>query len=128
MATAGMLSAAILLAPGCTEDMRAEKADDPVRGAAFRSLAARDHLLSCPGSAGRRETRFHQSRLEELKQLAARKPAGAALWLGENDWAGVARYSDRPPCAVGEAAYAEALSAFSAALDRLARAIADHRE
>lgn len=127
-ATAGAITAAVLLAPGCGSDGQASTdTDEPVRRAAFRSLAARDFLLTCPAGAGRRETRYHAERFEELKQLAVRKGAGNAIWLGENDWVGVARYGDREPCLAGEEAYAQALAAYSAALDRLAGAIADHR-
>ena len=77
------------------------------------------------GGPGRPETRRQSERFEELKQFAARKHAGQAVWLGENDWAAVARYSDREPCAPGEESYREALAAYSGALDRLAARIAD---
>ena len=126
-ATAGMLSAAVLLAPGCGEDERKSgAAAEPVRRASFRSLAARDYLASCPGAAQRAETARQAERLEELKQLAIRKDAGRAIWLGENDWAAVSRYSDREPCPPGEEAYGEALAAFSGTLDELAGRLADH--
>jgi len=123
-ATAGMLSAAVLLAPGCGPSSETTPSrDEPVRRANFRSLAARDYLATCPGSALRSETRRQLDRLEELKQLAARKDAGHAIWLGDNDWAGVARYSAREPCPAGEAAYGDALAAFSGTLDVLAARI-----
>ena len=125
-ATAGMLSAAVLLSPGCGGEP--EKASvEPVRRASFRSLAARDFLLTCPGAARRAETVRQAQRLEELKQLAIRKEAGQAVALGENDWGAVARYSDREPCPPGEEAYGEALAAFSATLDDFARRVAEHR-
>ena len=127
-AAAGAITAAVLLAPGCADDAPAPKAkEEPVRRAAFRSLAARDFLLTCPAGAERRETRYHAGRFDELKQLAARKGAGNAVWLGENDWAAVSRYGEREACESGEEAYTEALAAYSAALDRLAGAIAEYR-
>lgn len=127
-ATAGAITAAVLLAPGCGGAAPGAKdEDEPVRRAAFRSLVARDFLLTCPAGAGRRETEYHVGRFDELKLLAARKGAGNAVWLGENDWAGLSRYGDREPCAAGEEAYAQALAAYSAALDRLAGAIAEDR-
>jgi hypothetical protein len=128
-ATAGMLSAAVLLSTGCdsaSESRQSEK-EEPVRRAAFRSLGARDFLASCPGGSARSETRFQLGRFEELKQLAARKGAGQAIWLGENDWAGVSRYGDREPCAPGEDAYGEALAAYGSTLDTLAARIAEYR-
>ena len=126
---AGML-VAILLAPGCGEEKEASSASpmEPLRRATFRTLAARDFLASCPAGAARAETLPQIRRLEELKQLAIRKQAGRAIWLGENDWAGVARYSDREPCEPGEEAYREALAAFSGTLGELAGRIAEYRE
>lgn len=127
-AAAGALSAAVLLAPGCGSDAPApEDRDEPVRRASFRSLAARDFLLTCPAGAGRLETAYHAGRLDELRQLAGRKGAGRAVALGENDWAAVSRYDEREPCVAGDAAYAQALAAYSATLDRLAGAIAEYR-
>jgi len=127
-ATAGMLSAAVLLAPGCGGGSPSGPgaADEPLRRASFRSLAARDFLVTCPGGASRPETIRQIGRLGELKQLAARKQAGHAVWLGENDWAAVARYSDREPCEAGEEAYGQALAAFSGTLDALAARIAEY--
>jgi len=126
-AAAGMVSAAVLLAPGCGGAPSADGASaEPVRRASFRSLAARDFLVTCPGGAARPETLRQGARLEELKQLAIRKSAGQAIWLGENDWTAVARYRDREPCQPGEEAYGQALAAFSATLDELAGRIADH--
>ena len=126
---AGML-VAILLAPSCSEDKESGSADpmEPLRRATFRTLAARDFLASCPGGPARAETLPQVRRLEELKQLAIRKNAGRAIWLGENDWAGVARYSNREPCEPGEEPYREALAAFSGTLDSLAGRIAEYRE
>ena len=126
-ATAGMLSAAALLSPGCGGEKAPDgEAAEPVRRATFRSLAARDFLLTCPGAARRAETARQSERLEQLKQLAIRKDAGRAIWLGEADWAGVSRYRDREPCPPGEEAYGEALAAYSGTLDTLAGRIADY--
>ena len=120
-----MLSAAMLIAPGCGE-APSGPGGEPVRRASFRSLAARDFLAGCPGAAARAETLQQADRLEQLKELAVRKGAGQAIWLGGNDWAAVARYQDREPCLPGEQAYGEALAAFSATLDELAARIADY--
>lgn len=122
-ATAGMLSAAVMLGPGCGPDTGAETAD-PVRGAAFRALAARHFLRTCPGAQARPQTHYQERRLQELKQLGLRKD-GRAIALAENDWAGVSSYADRDGCAEGEAAYMAALSRLSASLDQLAARIAD---
>ena len=57
-AAAGMVSAAILFAPGCGGGSENKaSASDPVRRDGYRSLAARDFLLGCPGSPARLETR-----------------------------------------------------------------------
>lgn len=127
-ATAGMVSAAVLMMPGCGAEPDAGGSGDPLRRASFRSLAAREFLATCPGAAGRPETMREAARLEELKQLAVRKGAGRAIGLGENDWAAVARYSDREPCQAGGEAYLDALAAFSGTLDDLARRIAEYRQ
>ncbi len=128
-AAAGMLSAAVLLSPGCDSPApsRQADADEPVRRASFRSLAARDFLISCPSGAGRAETAREAARLAELRGLAVRKGAGRAVVLGENDWAGMSRYADREACEPGEAAFGEALAAYSGTLDELAGRIADYR-
>ena len=127
-ATAGMLSAAVLMAPGCGSSSAPDQARaEPVRRASFRSLVARDFLISCPGSAGRSETAFQSARLDELKQLAIRKGAGRAIGLGENDWAAVSRYDEREPCLAGEEAYGEALAEFGGTLDALAARIAEYQ-
>jgi hypothetical protein len=127
-ATAGMVSAAVLLAPGCGGSPSDRPQDsDPLRQASFRSLAARDFLASCPGAAARSDTLQQVQRLEELKQLAVRKGAARAVALGENDWAAVARYDERERCEPGEEAYGEAMAAFSQTLDTLARRIAEYR-
>ena len=124
-ATAGMVSAAVLLAPGCdTAPAPNPSRDEPVRRANFRSLAALDYLESCPGGATRAETRHQLGRHDELVQLAARKGAGQAIWLGRNDWAAVERFDEREPCPPGEDAFGEALAAFSGTLDELAARIA----
>jgi len=128
-ATAGMLSAAVLLAPGCGQtERKASSNDEPVRRAAFRSMIARDFLASCPGAGARPETARQAQRHAELKQLGARKGAGHALWLGENDHGGLARHDDRRPCAAGEAAYRGALGGYGATLDALAGRIAEYRQ
>ena len=93
---AGMASAAMLLAPGCgTAPKSNSSADEPVRRANFRSLVARDFLLSCAGASARGETRTAMARHEELKQLGVGAEAGHALALGENDWAGLKRHERR---------------------------------
>ena len=126
--TAHMLTAAMLLAPGCGErPAQAPSRDEPLRRAGFRSLAARDLVVSCPDAGRRREVAYQAARHEELKQLAARTGAGAAIALGENEWAGVSRHSRRERCASGEAAYRQALAAYSGALDTLAERIAEPR-
>ena len=126
-AATSMLSAAVLLAPGCgSSSDTSPSRDEPVRRATFRSLAARDFLATCSGGAQRLETVRQADRFEELKRLVARKEAGEAIWLGENDWAGVARYSERERCLPGEEAYGEALAAYAGTLDTLAGRIADY--
>ena len=125
---AALLSAAVLIGPGCGSSVPSRSADrqEPVRRASFRSLAARDFLTSCPGAAARRETAYQMARLEELKQLAARNGAGRAVALGENEWAGLGRYASRQPCAAGEPAFRRAIANFGQALDALAAHIADY--
>ena len=128
-ATAGMLSAAILMSPGCERrgEHKAASADEPVRRALYLSLIARDHLLSCPGGAARSETLAETGRFEELRQLALRKGADQAIWLGENDFAAVRPFDERPPCARGEAPYRAALAAYGGALDAFAGRVAAFR-
>ena len=124
-AAAGMVSAAILLAPGCGGGASQNKstASDPVRRASFRSFAARDFLLRCPGAPQRPETREQLDRLGELNRFAFEKGAMPSLQLAANDWAGLSRHDARPPCAPGEPAYRAALSDFAARLDELAASI-----
>lgn len=125
-AAAGVVSAAILFAPGCSSP--AEKAAapaDPVRRASFRSLVARDFLFGCSGDAARAETRQQVSRMGELYRFAYEKGAGQSLWLAENDWAGLKPHDTARPCAAGEGPYRAALAAFSARLDDLAVGIRD---
>jgi hypothetical protein len=124
-ATAGMLSAAILLAPGCERrpDPRNSK-EEPVRRAAYRAALARELLDTCPAggtSAGEAE------RYEELKRLAAQTGAGHALWLGENDYAAVGLVSTGSRCGPGEAPHQAALAAYGRSLDTLAGRIAEYR-
>jgi len=130
-ATAGMVSAAMLLAPGCgREDERKARPsnEEPVRRAAFRSMIARDLLASCPGGGPRSASLRQAERHAELKQLALRKGAGHAIWLGENDHAGLGRHGERERCAAGEEPYREALAQYGGALDALAGRIAEYRE
>lgn len=129
-ARAGMLSAVVLLSPGCGEnpDERTPPASEPIRRASFRSMAARDFLSSCPEGATRPETVRQVARFEELKAFARRKGGGRSIWLGENDWAAVAQRSDRESCEAGEQAYGQALAAFSGTLDELAGRIAREPE
>jgi hypothetical protein len=124
-----MVSAAILFAPGCgggTENKAA--ASDPVRRAGYRSLAARDFLLGCPGGPARLETRRQLERMSELNRFAFEKGAMPSLSLAANDWAGLSRLDTRRPCAPGEPAYRAALTDFSARLDQLAASIGDYRQ
>src|SRR5689334_15625441 len=99
-ATAGMLSAAILLAPGCERrpEPRNSK-EEPVRRATYRAVLARELLASCPAGgvpAG------EASRYGELTRLAVQSGAGHAIWLGENDAAAVNRVTPPTHCAAGE--------------------------
>ncbi len=128
-AAAGVVSAAILLAPGCGGPSQNKSASgDPVRRASFRSLAARDFLLGCPGAAQRRATREQIDRLGELNRFAFEKDAMPSLQLAANDWAGLSRHDTRPPCVAGEAAYRAALADFAARLDELAASIGSLRQ
>ena len=128
-ATAGMLSAAILISPGCERrpEPKASSADEPLRRAVYASLNARDLLLSCPGGGVRPETRDQDRRFDELRQFALRKGAGHALWLGDNDHAAVRPYDERARCAAGEAPYRAALAAYGSALDAMAARVGDWR-
>jgi hypothetical protein len=125
-ATVGLMFTALA---GCGRDAdnRAGNAD-PVRRASFRSLAARDHLLGCPGQRDRAETRQHLQRLAELNRFAFNKGALRSLQLAENDWRGLAAHDDRPPCAPGEDSYRAALASFGARLDELAAGIREVRQ
>ena len=98
-AGAGMLSAVMLLTPGCgpSASPRQPDREEPVRRASFRSVAARDYLATCPGATARTETGYQLARHQELRQLAARNGAGRAIALGENEWAGLGRYARRRP-------------------------------
>ena len=101
-------------------------AEEPVRRAAFRAMLARDFLGSCPGGA-RPEGLRQAERHGELKQLGARKGAGHALWLGENDHAGLAPHGERERCLPGEEASRSALADYGGSLDALAGRIAEYR-
>lgn len=122
-----MLSAAMLLGPGCGSSPSRESAsrDEPVRRAGFRALAAREYFASCPGAAASRELAFQAARHDELKQLAARNGAGEAVALGENEWAGVSRHNRPEACPEGAEAYRDALARYGGALDTLAARIAE---
>jgi len=129
MAAAGVASAAILFAPGCSAGSEGKTAaSDPVRRASFRSLAARDFLFTCSGGPGRAETRRQVERMGELYRFAYEKGAGQSLWLAENEWAGLATHDRRAPCAPGEDGYRSALAAFGARLDALAAEIREVRQ
>ena len=124
-ATAGMLSAAILLAPGCERrpEPRNSK-EEPVRRAAYRAVLARELLDSCPaGGAPAGEA----ARYGELTRLAVQTGAGHAMWLGQNDAAAVNRVTPATSCAAGDAPRQAALAAYSQALDALAGRIAEYR-
>jgi hypothetical protein len=124
-ATAGMLSAAILLAPGCERrpEPRNSK-EEPVRRAAYLAVLARNLLDTCPAGA----TPANQvARYEELKRLGVGAGAGHALWLGENDAAAMNRVTPAERCAAGEAPRQAALAAYSRSLDSLAGRIAEYR-
>jgi hypothetical protein len=127
-AAASVVSAAILFVPGCGETtQKGDAASDPVRRASFRSLAAKDFLLGCPGGRERPETHRQIERLAELNRFADEKGALQSLQLAANDWAGIGTHDARPPCASGEAAYRAALADFSDRLDELAAGIGRYR-
>jgi hypothetical protein len=128
-AAAGMVSAAILFAPGCGGgEQNKAAASDPVRRAGYRSMAARDFLLGCAGGPARPETRRQLERMSELNRFAFEKGAMPSLQLAANDWAGLSRLDTRAPCAASEAAYQAALADFSARLDQLAASIGEVRQ
>ena len=124
-ATAGMLSAAILLAPGCERrpEPRNSK-EEPVRRAAYRAGLVRDLLDSCPAGG---TPAGEAARYEELRRLAAQTGAGHALWLGENDVASMRLVSPGERCGPGEAPRRAALAAYGRSLDTLAGRIAEYR-
>lgn len=128
-AAAGMVSAAIFFAPGCGggADNKAA-ASDPVRRASFRSLAARDFLVTCAGGPARIETRRQLERMDELNRFAFEKGAMTSLQLAANDWAGLSRHDTRGRCPPGEPAYAAALTDFSARLDQFAASIGEYAQ
>jgi hypothetical protein len=123
-----VVSAALLFAPGCGESgQNKQAASDPVRRANFRSLAAKEFLLGCPGASERPETQRQLERLSELSRFAELKGALLSIQLAANDWASVAPYDDRAPCASGEAAYRAALADFSARLDEFSASLLSYR-
>lgn len=124
-AAAGMVSAALLFAPGCSGGAgeRRNAPIDPVRRGAFRSLVARDFLLGCSAPRTRPETQRQVERMGELYRFAYEKGAGQSLWLAENEWAGLKPHDTSPPCAPGEAPYQAALAQFGSRLDELAAGI-----
>ena len=124
-ATAGMLSAAILLAPGCERrpEPRNSK-EEPVRRAAYRAVLARELLDSCPAGG---VPAAEAARYGELTRLAAQGGAGHAIWLGENDAAAINRVSPAARCGAGDGARQAALAAYSRSLDTLAGRIAEYR-
>lgn len=124
-ATAGMLSAAILLAPGCERrpEPRNSK-EEPVRRAAYRAVLARNLLDTCPAGA---TPATEAARHEELKRLAVGAGAGHAVWLGENDAAAIRRVTPESRCAAGEAPRRAAILAYIRSLDTLASRIAEYR-
>lgn len=124
-AAASMLSAAILLAPGCGQRPEpGNSKEEPVRRAAYLSVLARELLDSCPagGVPAGEATRYG-----ELTRLAVQGGAGHAIWLGENDAAAVNRVSPARPCDAGDTARQAALAAYSRSLDALAGRIAEYR-
>ena len=126
-ATAGMLSAAVLLSPGCgshEEQNGTGEAAEPLRWATFRARAARDRLATCPAAARRPEPIRAAERFDELRRFAARKGAAHALWRAENDYGGVARHGGRARCEPGHEAFGQALAALNGALDELGGRIA----
>jgi hypothetical protein len=128
-AAAGVVSAVIVVGPGCGggADNKAA-ASDPVRRASFRAVAARDFLLTCPAGPARLETRRQLERMDELNRFAFEKGAMLSLQLAANDWAGLSRHDTRGPCAPGEPAYQAALTDFSARLDQFAAGIGQIRQ
>lgn len=117
----------ILLCAACGSAPANNPNSQPLRQAAFRAASARALLLTCPGASGRAEIAAETRRFDELAQLAARKGADYPIWAGGNDFGAIARQGGRARCPGGEAAYREALAAYSGALDVLARRIAEYR-
>ena len=128
-ARASMVSAAVLLAPGCGGGApdRPASHDEPLRRAAFRALAARDYLFTCPAAGSRGEIAAQLARADELNALAARKGASRPMALGQNDWNAVSRYDERERCEIGEAPFLEALAQYDQTLDTLAERIAEYQ-
>jgi len=118
--------AAVFAASGCGGGEKPTPAD-PLRRASYRSLAARDFLLGCPGAPARAETRQEIARLGELNRFALEKGARASLQLAANEWAAIAPHDTRARCRAGEAAYGAALADFSRSLDDLAAGIREYR-
>ena len=120
-----MLSAAILLAPGCERRPEPRNSrEEPVRRATYRAVLARELLDSCPAG---RASAAEATRYEELKRLAMQTGASHALWLGENDAAAVNRVTPPERCGPGEAARRAAVIAYSQSLNGLAGRLAEYR-
>jgi len=126
MVPALTMAGALLACDGAPESKTASR-EEPVRRAAFRVMIARDLLASCP-SGPRPEGVRQAGRYAELGQLASRKGAGHAIWLGENDYRAFGPHSERERCVAGEEPYREALAQYSGTLDALAGRIAEYRE
>jgi hypothetical protein len=127
MVPALTMAGALLACGGGSGGKPAASREEPVRRAAFRAMIAGDFLASCPGGA-RPEGLREAGRYAELTQLASRKGAGHAIWLGENDHAAFAPHSEREICIAGEEPYREALVQYGGTLDSLAGRVADFEE
>lgn len=99
-----------------------------MRRAVYRTLVARELLMTCDGGTRRAATLKQDERFAQLKHFAAIKGADHSLWLGQNDWNAVAPVTDRKTCQAGDEAYQAALADYRDHLDRLAGAVAEHRE
>ena len=129
-ASAGMVSAAVLMASACgrSEAPEAEEQGTDLRSASYRSFAAADRLQRC-GWEGRPGAAQQLRRYETLKDFARRRGPRAAqtLWQGENAWSGLARRGGAGACD-GDSAYAAAVNDFSGNLDALANGILHYED